>query len=183
MGARQLGNQGLVVSELGLSCMGMSEFYGENNEQESIDTIHRAIDLGVTMFDTADMYGPFTNQGLVGRVIKNYRDKVVVATKFGNVRTEDGGFLGVNGTPEYVRQACDASLQRLGVLALAWLLAQDDDIVPIPGTRRRKYLEENIAATNITLTPEELQQIEAVAPKGFVSGDRYRAEQMKALNL
>ena len=318
MKTRNLGNQGLVVSELGLGCMGMSEFYGENNEQESIDTIHRAIDLGVTMFDTADMYGPFTNQGLVGRVIKNYRDKVVVATKFGNVRTEDGGFLGVSGRPEYVHQACDASLQRLGVdvidlyyqhrvdpnvpieetigamaelvqqgkvrylgmseanpetirrahavhpitalqteyslwsrepeeeilatvrelgigfvpysplgrgflsgaikspedfeendfrrisprfqgenfyknlqvvekvkeialqknvtssqLALAWLLAQGDDIVPIPGTRRRKYLEENIAATDITLTTEELKQIEAVAPKGFVAGDRY----------
>ncbi|MEO1374727.1 MAG: aldo/keto reductase [Cyanobacteria bacterium J06635_10] len=328
MKKHQLGNQGLVVSELGLGCMGMSEFYGENNEQESIDTIHRAIDLGVTMFDTADMYGPFTNEGLVGRAIKNYRDKVVVATKFGNVRTEDGGFLGVNGTPEYVRQACDASLQRLGVdvidlyyqhrvdpnvpieetigamaelvregkvrylgmseaspatirrahvvhpitalqteyslwsrepeeeilatvrelgigfvpysplgrgflsgaikspedfdendfrrisprfqgenfyknlqvvekvkeialqknvtpsqLALAWLLAQGDDIVPIPGTRRRKYLEENIAATDITLTPEELQQIEAVAPKGFVVGARYPAEHMKAVNL
>ena len=328
MKKRQLGNQGLVVSELGLGCMGMSEFYGENNEQESIDTIHRAIDLGVTMFDTADMYGPFTNEGLVGRAIKNYRDEVVVATKFGNVRTEDGAFLGVNGTPEYVRQACDASLQRLGVdvidlyyqhrvdpnvpieetigamaelvregkvrylgmseaspttirrahvvhpitalqteyslwsrepeeeilatvrelgigfvpysplgrgflsgaikspedfdendfrrisprfqgenfyknlqvvekvkeialqknvtpsqLALAWLLAQGDDIVPIPGTRRRKYLEENIAATNITLTPEELQQIEAVAPLGVVVGDRYPAEHMKALNL
>ncbi|MEO0935746.1 MAG: aldo/keto reductase, partial [Cyanobacteria bacterium J06641_2] len=115
MKKRQLGNQGLVVSELGLGCMGMSEFYGENNEQESIDTIHRAIDLGVTMFDTADMYGPFTNEGLVGRAIKDNRDNVVVATKFGNVRTEDGGFLGVSGTPEYVRQACDASLQRLGV--------------------------------------------------------------------
>ncbi|MEO0843935.1 MAG: aldo/keto reductase [Cyanobacteria bacterium J06643_5] len=328
MKKRQLGNQGLVVSELGLGCMGMSEFYGENNEQESIDTIHRAIDLGVTMFDTADMYGPFTNEGLVGRAIKDNRDNVVVATKFGNVRTEDGGFLGVSGTPEYVRQACDASLQRLGVdvidlyyqhrvdpnvpieetigamaelvqqgkvrylgmseanpatirrahkvhpitalqteyslwsrepeeeilatvrelgigfvpysplgrgflsgaikspedfeendfrrmsprfqgenfyknlqvvekvkeiasqknvtpsqLALAWLLAQGDDIIPIPGTRRRKYLEENIAATDLTLTTEELQQIEAVAPKGFVVGDRYPEEHMKALNL
>ena len=316
MHTRRLGQ--LNVSAMGLGCMGMSEFYGENNEQESIDTIHRAIDLGVTMFDTADMYGPFINEGLVGRAIKNYQDKVVVATKFGNVRTEDGGFLGVSGRPEYVHQACDASLQRLGVdvidlyyqhrvdpnvpieetigamaeleqqgkvrylgmseanpetirrahavhpitalqteyslwsrepeeeilatvrelgigfvpysplgrgflsgaikspedfeendfrrisprfqgenfyknlqvvekvkeialqknvtpsqLALAWLLAQGDDIVPIPGTRRRKYLEENIAATDITLTTEELKQIEAVAPKGFVAGDRY----------
>lgn len=308
--------------------MGMSEFYGENNEQESIDTIHRAIDLGVTMLDTADMYGPFTNEGLVGRAIKKYRDKVVVATKFGNVRTEDGDFLGVSGTPEYVHQACDASLQRLGVdvidlyyqhrvdpnvpieetigamaelvqqgkvrylgmseanpetirrahavhpitaleteyslwsrepeeeilatlrelgigfvpysplgrgflsgaikspedfeendfrrisprfqgenfyknlqvvgkvkeialhknvtpsqLALAWLLAQGEDIVPIPGTRRRKYLEENIAAAEIILTKQELEQIEAVAPRGIAVGDRYPAEHMKALNL
>ncbi len=91
----------------------MSEFYGAASEQDSINTIHRALDLGVTMLDTADMYGPFTNERLVGRAIKDYRDKVIVATKFGNVRTEDGGFLGVNGKPEYVHQACDASLQRL----------------------------------------------------------------------
>ncbi|WP_139978128.1 aldo/keto reductase [Nocardioides litoris] len=108
----------LDVSALGLGCMGMSEFYGTPDEQGGIDTIHRALDLGVTFLDTADMYGPFTNERLVGRAIASSsqgRDGVVVATKFGNERSEDGGFLGVNGRPEYVRAACDASLQRLGV--------------------------------------------------------------------
>lgn len=318
MKKRVLGSQGLVVSELGLGCMGMSEFYSGRDEQESIATIHRALDLGVTFLDTADMYGPFTNEKLVGRAIRDRRDQVVLATKFGNVRTEDGGWGGVNGRPEYVRQACDASLQRLGVetidlyyqhrvdptvpieetvgamvelvqqgkvrylglseaapatirrahavhpitalqteyslwsrdpedeilptvrdlgigfvpysplgrgflsgaitkledlaaddyrrksprfqgenfyknlklveqvktiaqekgvtpsqLALAWLLAQGNDIVPIPGTKRRQYLEENVAATDITLTDEDLARIDAVAPKGFAVGDRY----------
>jgi aryl-alcohol dehydrogenase-like predicted oxidoreductase len=115
MKTRKLGNQGLVVSELGLGCMGMSDFYGARDDQKSIDTIHRAIALGVTMFDSADMYGPFTNERLLGRAIKGDRDQVIVATKFGNVRSEDGQFLGISGKPEYVRQACDASLQRLGV--------------------------------------------------------------------
>lgn len=327
MKTRKLGNQGLVVSELGLGCMGMSDFYGARDDQESIETIHRALDLGVTMLDTADMYGPFTNERLVGRAIRDRRDRVIIATKFANVRSEDGKFLGVSGKPEYVHQACDASLQRLGVdvidlyyqhrvdptvaieetigamaelvqqgkvrylgmseaapatirrahavhpitalqteyslwsrdpedeiltttrelgigfvpysplgrgflsgtisspddfapddfrrisprfqgenfqknlqvveqvkaiaaqkkvtpsqLALAWLLAQGDDIVPIPGTRRQKNLEENIAATEITLTNDELQQIEAVAPKGFASGDRYPESAMSAIN-
>lgn len=318
MKTRKLGNQGLVVSELGLGCMGMSEFYSGRDEQESISTLHRAIELGVTFLDTADMYGPFTNEQLVGRAIRDRRDQVILATKFGNVRTADGGWGGVNGKPEYVRQCCDASLKRLGVdvidlyyqhrvdptvpiedtigamaelvqqgkvrylgmseaapatirrayavhpitalqseyslwsrdpedevlptvrelgigfvaysplgrgflsgaitkiedlaeddyrrnaprfqgenfaknlqlvdqvtaiaqekgvtpsqLALAWLLAQGEDIVPIPGTKRRKYLEENVAATAISLSPEDLQRIEAVAPKGVTAGDRY----------
>jgi aryl-alcohol dehydrogenase-like predicted oxidoreductase len=327
MKTRKLGDRGLLVSELGLGCMGMSEFYGARDERESIETIHRALDLGVTMLDTADMYGPFENERLVGRAIRDRRDRVVIATKFGNVRGEDGSFLGVSGQPDYVRQACDASLQRLGVevidlyyqhrvdptvpiedtigamaelvqqgkvlhlgmseanpttirraqkihpiaalqteyslwsrdpedeilattrelgigfvaysplgrgflsgqitspedlaeddfrrrsprfqgenfsknlqlvervkaiaaqknvtpsqLALAWLLAQGDDIVPIPGTRRQKNLEENIAATEITLTAAELEQIEAIAPKGVASGDRYPAAHMSAVN-
>jgi aryl-alcohol dehydrogenase-like predicted oxidoreductase len=112
---RTLGRDGLSVSSIGLGCMGMSEFYGNGDDAESIATIHRAIDLGVTFLDTADMYGPFKNERLVGRAIRDRRDRVVLATKFGNVRSESGGFLGIRGDAEYVRQACDASLQRLGV--------------------------------------------------------------------
>lgn len=327
MKTRKLGNQGLEVSELGLGCMGMSEFYGSGDEQEAIATIHHALDLGVNFLDTADMYGPFTNEKLVGRAIKDRRDRVIIATKFGNVRSAEGGWLGINGKPEYVRQSCDESLQRLGVdvidlyyqhrvdvtvpieetvgamaelvqqgkvrylglseaapatirraqaihpisalqteyslwsrdpedeilptlrelgigfvpysplgrgvltgaiaspddfapddfrrrsprfqgenfaknlelveqvkaiatekgitagqLALAWLLAQGDDIVPIPGTKRRKYLEENIGAVTVTLTAEDIHRINAVAPQGIAAGERYPAQNMSALN-
>lgn len=319
MKTRKLGSQGLIVSELGLGCMGMSEFYsGRDDEAESIATIHRALELGVTLLDTADMYGPFTNEQLVGKAIAQCRDNVVLATKFGIMRGEDRSFRGVNGSPDYVHQSCDASLQRLGVdhidlyylhrvdpnvpieetvgamaelvqqgkvryiglseaapatirrahavhpitalqteyslwsrdpedeifptirelgigfvaysplgrgflsgqiksledlasddyrrhsprfqgenfqknlqlvdrvqeiaaekgvtpsqLAITWLLAQGDDIVPIPGTKRRKYLEENVAATEITLTQTELDRIDEVAPKDIAAGDRY----------
>src|ERR1700750_2363654 len=113
MQTRRLG-QGLEVSALGLGCMGMSEFYGTADEGEAIATIHRAIELGITFLDTADMYGPFTNERLVGRAIADRRDKVVLATKFGNERNEDGSWIGINGRPEYVHKACDASLERLG---------------------------------------------------------------------
>src|SRR5215218_10185928 len=106
---RNLGSEGLVVSELGLGCMGMSEFYGNGDEDESAATIHRAIELGITFLDTADMYGPFTNEKLVGKAIADRRDQVTLATKFGNERKEDGTRLGVNGKPEYVRRACEAS--------------------------------------------------------------------------
>ncbi|MEW6497926.1 MAG: aldo/keto reductase [Cyanobacteriota bacterium] len=319
MKTRKLGSQGLMVSELGLGCMGMSEFYsGREDEAKSIATIDRALELGVTLLDTADMYGPFTNEQLVGKAIANRRDHVVLATKFGIVRGEDRSFRGVNGSPDYVHQSCNASLQRLGVdyidlyylhrvdpnvpieetvgamaelvqqgkvryiglseaapatirrahgvhpitalqteyslwsrdpedeilptirelgigfvaysplgrgflsgqitslddlapddyrrhsprfqgenfqknlqlvdrvqemaaqkgitpsqLAIAWLLAQGDDIVPIPGTKHRRYLEENVAATEITLTQEELDRIDEVAPKDIAAGDRY----------
>ncbi len=325
---RNLGNQGLVVSEMGLGCMGMSEFYGTTDEDESVATIHRAIELGVTFLDTADMYGPFTNEKLVGKAIADRRDRVVLATKFGNERGEDGSFLGVNGKPEYVRSACDASLSRLGIdhidlyyqhrvdpetpieetvgamkelveagkvrylglseagartirrahevhpisalqseyslfsrdveddilptlhelniglvaysplgrgfltgrwksvsdmpegdtraarfprfeeenfrknlelvervkeiaaekdatpgqLALAWVLAQGDDIVPIPGTKRRKYLEENAAAADLSLTDDDLRRIEEAMPRGSAAGDRYYEQQMRAVN-
>ena len=327
MKTRKLGNQGLEVSELGLGCMGMSEFYGSGDEQEAIATIHHALDLGVNFLDTADMYGPFTNEKLVGRAIKDRRDRVILATKSGNVRSAEGGWLGINGKPEYVRKSCDESLQRLGVdvidlyyqhrvdltvpieetvgamaelvqqgkvrylglseaapatirraqaihpisalqteyslwsrdpedeilptlrelgigfvpysplgrgfltgaiaspddfapddfrrrsprfqgenfaknlelveqvkaianekgitagqLALAWLLAQGDNIVPIPGTKRRKYLEENIGAATVTLTAEDINRINAVAPQGIAAGDRYPAQNMSALN-
>ncbi len=318
MQTRHLGRQGLTVSAIGLGCMGMSEFYGAGDEAESIATIHRALELGITFLDTADMYGPFTNEQLVGKAIRDRRDSVILATKFGNQRSADGQFLGVNGRPEYVRQCCDASLQRLGVdyidlyyqhrvdpevpiedtigamaelveqgkvrylgmseaapdtirrahavhpitalqteyslwsrepedeilptvrelgigfvaysplgrgflsgkiqslddldpkdyrrysprfqgenfaknlqvleqvqaiatekqvtpsqLAIAWLLAQGDDLVPIPGTKRRTYLEENAAAVEIKLTAEELARINQVAPQGVAVGDRY----------
>jgi len=324
---RHLGSEGLVVSELGLGCMGMSEFYGTGDEDESIATIHRAIDLGVTFIDTADIYGPFTNEKLVGKAIADRRDQVVLATKFGNVRDEDGNFLGVNGKPDYVREACDASLLRLGVdhvdlyyqhrvdpetpieetvgamkelveagkvrylglseagtgtirkanavhpisalqseyslftrdvedevlptvrelgigfvpysplgrgfltgrwrslddmpeedtrgarfprfakenfeknlvladrirevadgkgitpgqLALAWLLAQGDDIVPIPGTKRRKYLEDNAGAADVTLTEDDLTSIEEAMPRGSAAGERYPEAMMRAV--
>ena len=115
MPRRQLGRSGPSVSAIGLGCMGMSDFYGAADDAKSIETMHRAIDLGVDFFDTADIYGPFTNEELVGRAIGDRRDAVVLATKFGNVRTADGKWLGINGRPEYVRQACDASLERLGV--------------------------------------------------------------------
>ncbi|MBD1832950.1 aldo/keto reductase [Cyanobacteria bacterium FACHB-472] len=318
MKLRKLGSQGLMVSELGLGCMGMSEFYGAGDEAESIDTIHRALDLGVTLLDTADMYGTGENEKLVGKAIKDRRDAVVLATKFGIERGEDSSFRGINGSPEYVQQACDASLQRLGLdyidlyyqhrvdpnvpieetlgamaelvkqgkvrflglseaapatirrahavhpitalqseyslwqrepedeilptvrelgigfvaysplgrgflsgqitspdsfapddyrqylprfqgenfqknlqlvervkeianekgvtpgqLALAWLLSQGDDIVPIPGTKRRAYLEENVAAAAITLTQQERSRLDEVAPKNVAAGDRY----------
>jgi len=328
MEQRRLGSEGLVVSALGLGCMGMSEFYGTADENESIATIHRAIELGVTFLDTADMYGPFTNERLVGNAIANRREEVVLATKFGNERREDGSWVGVNGRPEYVKKACDASLGRLGVdvidlyyqhrvdpevsieetvgameelveagnvrylglseaapetirrahavhpisalqteyslftrdpedeilptvrelgigfvaysplgrgfltgawrsiedlpendtragrfprfseenfrrnleladrvreiaaekgatpgqLALAWLQHRGEDIVPIPGTKRRKYLEENAAAAEIALTDEELRRIEEALPKGSAAGERYTEQQMRAVN-
>jgi len=318
MKKRKLGAQGLVVSEQGLGCMGMSEFYGPRDDAESLRTIDRALELGIDFLDTADVYGPLLNEELVGKALRGRRDRVVLATKFGSVRSPDGKFLGVDGRPEYVRACCDASLQRLGVdvidlyyqhrvdpktpiedtvgamadlvkagkvrflglseagaatirrahavhpisalqseyslwtrdpedeilpttralgigfvaysplgrgfltgalgaeatfgaadrrsvlprfqghnyaqnqaivarvrelaaakqvspaeLALAWVLSRGEDVVPIPGTKRRKYLEENAAASAITLSPADLAAIDVALPKGAAVGDRY----------
>jgi aryl-alcohol dehydrogenase-like predicted oxidoreductase len=136
IGQRTLGTTSpLTVSSLGLGCMGMSEFYGTPDEQAGIDTIHRALDLGVTFLDTADMYGPFTNERLVGRAIKDRRDEVQLATKFGNERNPDGSWVRINGTPDYVRKACDASLERLGVDHLdLYYQHRVDKTVPIEET-------------------------------------------------
>jgi aryl-alcohol dehydrogenase-like predicted oxidoreductase len=328
MEKRRLGRGRLEVSALGLGCMGMSDFYAGRDDEESLATIQRALDLGVTLLDTADMYGPYKNEELVGRAIKGRRDQVVIATKFGIVRDpNDATIRGVNGRPEYVREACEGSLRRLGVdmidlyyqhrvdpktpieetvgamarlveegkvrflglseagadtlrransvhpitalqseyslwtrdpedenlkacrelgvgfvaysplgrgfltgrfkrfedlpeddyrrhsprfqgenfqknldlvgrieeialeknctpaqLALAWVLAQGDDIVPIPGTKRRKYLEENLGALDVKLTEDDLRRINDVAPVGAAAGTRYPEAMMGAVN-
>ncbi|MGZ8361611.1 MAG: aldo/keto reductase [Allosphingosinicella sp.] len=328
MARRQLGRDGPAVSAIGLGCMGMSEFYGARDDAESIATIHHALDQGLDFLDTADMYGVGRNEELVGRAIAGRRDAVFLATKFGNVRGEDGSFRGVCGRPDYVRASCEASLQRLGVdtidlyyqhrvdpdvaieetvgamaglvaegkvrflglseaapatvrrahavhpiaalqteyslwsrdpeeellatvrelgiafvaysplgrgfltgrfrrpedfpdddfrrfhprfqgenfelnralvgeiekmaaekgctsaqLALAWVLAQGDDIVPIPGTRRRSYLDENIAALDLRVDGDELARLDAILPPGAASGPRYHAPGMASVNL
>src|SRR3954464_11756125 len=169
MRQRTLGNQGLTVSALGLGCMGMSEFYGEGDEPAPIATSQRALELGVNFLDTADMYGPFTNEQLVGRAIAGRRDEVVLATKFGNERTPDGGRVGINGTPDYVRRACDASLQRLGVDVIdLYYQHRVDTSVPIEdtwGALRELVGAEKIRHAGISeAAPETIRRAHAVQP-------------------
>lgn len=158
MKQRTLGRSGLAVSALGLGRMGMSQFYGPRDDEESIATIHAALDSGITLLDTADVYGPFTNEELVGRAIRGRRHEVVLATKFGVVRGPDRASRGVNGRPEYVRAACDASLKRLGV-----------DTIDL-------YYQHHVDPD----TP--IQRIEEVAPRGSAAGERYPAAMMSLLN-
>jgi aryl-alcohol dehydrogenase-like predicted oxidoreductase len=145
--------------------MGMSEFYGPSDEAESMATIHRALSLGVTLLDTADMYGVGKNEELVGRAIRQRRDQVILATKFGNVRGASGEFLGVNGRPEYVKRACEASLRRLGV--------EHIDLY---------YLEENIGALDVHLTDGQLRRLDEAFPVGVPAGERYPEQGMRTIN-
>src|SRR5215203_3776788 len=169
MDRRNLGGEGLIVSALGLGCMGMSEFYGTGDEDESRATIHRARELGIDFIDTADMYGPFTNERLVGKAIQGRRDEVVLATKFGNERREDGSWVGVNGKPEYVRKACDASLERLGVDTIdLYYQHRVDPEVPIEDTvGAMKELVEAGKVRYLGLSeaaPETIRRAHAVHP-------------------
>jgi len=163
MKKRTLGNEGLTVSALGLGCAGMSEFYGTGDEKESIATIHRTLELGVTLLDTADVYGPYLNEELVGRAIQGRRGQVVLATKFGIVRSaSDPTARGVNGRPDYVRSACEGSLERLGVEVIS--------------------IEENLGALAVELSAEDLAGIARIAPMGAAAGKRYTPEMMNLVN-
>jgi aryl-alcohol dehydrogenase-like predicted oxidoreductase len=169
MEKRTLGSQGLEVSAMGLGCMGMSEFYGSTDEDEALATIRRALELGVDFLDTADMYGPFTNERLVGQAIAGRRDEVTLATKFGNERAEDGSFVRINGTPEYVHRACDASLQRLGVDVIdLYYQHRVDTSVPIEDTWGA--LKELVEAGKIRhagiseAAPDTIRRADAVQP-------------------
>src|SRR2546430_2129804 len=220
MDTRKLGKNGPAVSALGLGCMGMTGIYGEPNEAESIATIHRAIDLGVNLIVTSDAYAAGNNEELVGRALKGKRNRVLLATKFGNVGLS--GFKlpeGLSaGHPAYVPQACDASLKRLGVevidiywlhrvdprvpiedtvgamkqlvdpgkvrqVALAWVLAQGPEVAPIPGTKRRNYLEQNVAAAGIVLSAAEIVRLAKTFPPGVASGTRYPEKQLAGLGI
>ena len=169
MQRRRLGSQGLEVSALGLGCMGMSEFYGTRDEDEAIATIHRGLELGVTFLDTADAYGPFTNERLVGTAIRGRRDEVVLATKFGNDRRPDGSWVGINGAPEYVRSACEASLERLGVETIdLYYQHRVDPTVPIEetvGAMAELVAEGKVRYVGLSeASPETIRRAHAVHP-------------------
>src|SRR6266536_417540 len=189
MQQRLLGTGKLAVSALGLGCMGMSQSYGPADEREAIATIHRALDLGVNFLDTADLYGPFTNARLDGRAIADRRDQNTSPDDFGpgDFRRTAPRYQGQNFARNLaVVQRINELAADKGVtssqLAIAWVLAQGDDIVPIPGTKRRRYLEENLGALDVKLTPGELASIDAVAPRGVAAGDRYGPAQMATVN-
>src|SRR5437763_1156307 len=193
MQKRTLGQSGLEVSALGLGCMGLSFGLGPATEKgEAIKLLRAAVERGVTFFDTAEVYGPFVNEELVGEALEPFRGQVVIATKFGFAFDDQGRQTGLSSRPEHIRQVADASLRRLRVdaidlfatiaggrnatpaqIALAWLLAQKPWIVPIPGTRRLARLEENTAAADVQLTADDLTAIEAAAAKIEVQGARY----------
>jgi aryl-alcohol dehydrogenase-like predicted oxidoreductase len=185
MKTRQLGQQGLKVSELGLGCMGLSDFYSSSGatEAQGIELIHRALALGVTFLDTADVYGPHSNEVTVGKALRGKRESVVLATKFGIVREPGSNSRGVSGKPEYVRACCEASLRRLGVDVIdLYYQHRVDPQVPIPGTTSPARLEENVHAPGVALSAADLQRIDSVAPRGVAVGTRYHPSMMRLLN-
>jgi aryl-alcohol dehydrogenase-like predicted oxidoreductase len=206
MQRRKLGNSALEVSAIGLGCMPLSSNYGPADDQESLATLHRALDLGITFLDTANIYGDGHNERLVGQAIAGRRDEAVLASKFGQVLKSDRPAR-VDGRSEYVSRACDASLQRLGVetidlyylhrvdpevpieetvgamAALAWLLARGNDLVPIPGTRKRAHLEDNAEAVDLVLSADELATLDEAYARGAAAGARYRPAALARVNL
>jgi aryl-alcohol dehydrogenase-like predicted oxidoreductase len=185
MRTRKLGRQGLEVSALGLGCMGMSQSYGAADERESIATIHRALELGLDFFDTAEAYGPYVNEELVGRALRGRRDRAIVATKFG-FGLEGERLGGLDSRPEHIREVAEASLRRLGTDYIDLFYQHRVDpqvpIVPIPGAKRRSHLEENMGAASLVLSADEVDVLDSAMPPGSTAGPRYSAERMAAID-